>query len=118
MGICKSLAKNAHSAITPLALALVLHPALFSNARRLEFLSSERGGGNGGGEAESAAMFSTQEARIGPIDSEARWMTAARGRQTAAGAGPTWLSPLDPGRSQQCVQACPVFSQLRNLCFS
>lgn len=33
----------------------------------------------------SAEMFTTEEARVGPIDGEAGWMTATRGHQTAAG---------------------------------
>lgn len=84
MGIWKSLAKNAPSAVTQLFLALVLHPAPFSNASRLEFLSSERGVGR---EAVRpiVEMFFTGEARIHPINNEAQWMIATRRCQTTAG---------------------------------
>lgn len=119
MGIWKSLAKNSPSAITQLFLALVLHPAPFSNASKLEFLFSERGVGM---EAvrPMVEMFSTGEARIHPINNEAQWTIVTRRHQTAAGTRtdvahhqpqhlPPTLPAAHPGDAQLVNRVVPSF---------
>lgn len=51
-------------------------------------------------------MFTTGEARIVPMDNEARWMAATRGHQTAAGPGTDLSHP--PG--SQTLPSCLAVS--------
>lgn len=104
----KKSGKNALPAVTQLALSLVLHPALFSNADRLLFLSSERGGWAWGRVAQSGEMFMTEGARVSPSDSDARWMTAAGGVKPQLGPGQICITHPDLRYSQLGGGTCRV----------